>query len=124
MNTTIESTQNTPEVFYNDNVNLNISYLTIRGKSLPEDAIGFYNRVQSLISDVQHLLIITLRFEYLNSSSEKALYNVLRHAIVTISNVEIRWEYEEDDEDMEETGHVLEECLSIKFSLSKRQIIK
>jgi hypothetical protein len=60
-------------------------------------------------------LIITCEFEYINTSSSKALFNILKKAFDKINHVSVIWGYEEDDEDMFEQGKTYEEALGESF---------
>jgi len=114
----IESTKSTPAVFFN----VEKGILRICGKSLPENAVEFYGKVDALLDKFiaeypKSLLEITCEFEYVNTSSSKAVYNVLKKAVDKLgNNVSIHWNYEEDDEDMYEQGLDFSDALGVEFN--------
>jgi hypothetical protein len=113
----IENGNSTPAVFFN----VNNGILTFAGKSLPENATGFYKPIEEaldvfIIEHSNKLLLITCEFEYINTSSSKALFNILKKAIAGLgNNVSIIWGYEEDDEDMKEQGETFSEAIGVEF---------
>ncbi len=115
-NLLINSTSSSPAVlFFVERGVLNFS-----GKSFSENAIEFYKKIEDsldiFIAEHSHnSLLITCEFEYINTSSSKLLFNVLKKAAKNIENVSVVWGYEEDDEDMKEQGEVFEESLDIHF---------
>lgn len=115
-NLIIESTNATPAVLFLTEKGI----LKFEGKSLPEDAIGFYQKIEMALNDYVansecDLLHITCEFEYINTSSCKALYIILKKAVDSINNVSIVWGYEEDDEDILELGEDFADALGVEF---------
>ena len=115
-NLIIESTNGTPAVLFLTEKGI----LKFAGKSLPEDAVGFYQKVEIALNDYIvnnecDLLHITCEFEYINTSSSKALFNILKKAIERVDNVSIVWGYEEEDEDMLEQGEDFADALGVEF---------
>lgn len=116
-NLSITSTKNTPAIYFN----IDKGILIITGKSLPEDSISFYKKLELALNDFivknnDHLLSITCEFEYVNTSSSKALFNLLKKAVDSLNNkLSIIWGYEEDDEDMLELGETFSESLDFEF---------
>lgn len=103
----IHKTQDTPEVSF-----LADGHFTIEGRSFNEDPKKFFD---PLISICQKLSIDTLHLEikmdYLNTASSKMLVELLQtiDANTNIGRRVINWYYEEDDEDILETGQIIEE---------------
>jgi len=110
------STNSTPAVFFN----IEKGILTITGNSYPEDSVKFYDELKKALnyfienhSDTN--LIITFEFVYINTSSTKTVYNLLKTAIKNLDNVSVVWGYEEDDDDIQELGEDFSETLDINF---------
>jgi hypothetical protein len=103
----ITPTLKTPEV----NFNPSNGFLSIKGKSVPEDAAAFYDE---LLEWMQHYIlvpseetILTLDLEYFNISSSKRILFLLYKLNDMFENgqtVRIKWMYNEEDEDMFEVG--------------------
>jgi hypothetical protein len=113
----IEGTKSTPAVFFN----VEKGILTMSGKSLPEDSNRFYKTIDASLDAFiaersNGLLIVTCEFEYINTSSSKALYNILKKAVDVLKhNVSIIWGYEDEDEDLKEQGEDFASALGVEF---------
>jgi len=112
----IISTNSTPAIYFN----VRNGVLNIHGKSLPEDALKFYgsidNQLDKFISVFpDKTLLITCEFEYINTSSSKVLYSILKKAVDNLEKVVIVWSYEEDDDEMKEQGEIFEDNLGVTF---------
>lgn len=101
--------------------------LEIRGKSIPENSLEFYEPVFSWLDDyandpkLETQLVIAL--EYFNTSSSKCLLDVMRKLeslhLASKSKVSILWLYEEDDEDMLEAGEDYKTIVKLPFETRK-----
>jgi hypothetical protein len=122
-NLSIVSGIKTPFIDFNANEGL----LEIKGKSIPENAIEFYQGVYEWLD--AYLLTpngntsITVALEYFNTSSSKCLLDIFRK-LETLhksgkSNVLVNWMYEEDDEDMMEAGDDYQTIVKIPFNINK-----
>ena len=113
----IEGTNGTPFVSFD----VEKGVLALKGKSLPEDAIRFYKSIDRSLDEFiekrsSTLLEINCEFVYINTSSSKALYNILKKAVENLRhNVSIVWGYEEDDEDLQEQGQDFADALGVEF---------
>jgi hypothetical protein len=94
----------------------------IMGRSIPENPGDFYRPVQEWISEYvkeyDKKSIIELGFEYINTSSTKWIYTILKElsAIKEISrNARVNWYYEQGDEDMCELGFILRSLVDCPF---------
>ena len=116
-NLIIDSTNSTPAVLFN----VKKGILMLSGKSLPEDANKFYEPIENALDEYiqkysNNLLMITCEFEYINTSSSKALYNLLLKAVKALKfNVSIVWGYEDEDEDLKEQGEDFASALGVEF---------
>ena len=97
--------------------------LFISGRSIPENSIEFYKPLfdwlDRYITEPRDHTEVNVKLEYFNTSSSKCLVEVFRRLEKihrqenNTSNVKINWYYEEDDEDMEESGEDFKEIISI-----------
>jgi len=96
--------------------------LLIKGRSIPEDAISFYEKIYKNLESYSissKPLIVILEFEYLNTSSNREIFSLLKYLKNTIKKVIVEWCYEEDDDSVEDIGHLFEETLKMKFVFKK-----
>ena len=101
----------------------------ISGQSLPEEAISFYLPViewfEEYIKEPLPETILTLDLDYCNSSSTKAIADVLE-VLEDYYNaggkVEIRWMYMEDDDDMLDVGKEFQEIIKVPFTFKAKQL--
>ena len=94
----------------------------IMGRSIPENPNEFYRPVQEWISSyVQNYTEkskIDLGFEYINTSSIKWIFTILRELSDMkdiIKNASVTWYYEHGDEDMCELGFILRSLVECPF---------
>ncbi|MGB9746639.1 MAG: DUF1987 domain-containing protein [Bacteroidales bacterium] len=101
-------------------IKLQRGLIEISGRSIPEDPVAFYKPVMewlnTYVENLPEFTQINLQFEYINTSSSKALHNILK----TLNDkcdeshkMEINWFYEEGDDDMFELGQFFEPYLRI-----------
>jgi len=110
-----EATARSPEVLFDYDQHR----LTLSGKSYPEDAVAFYvpvlNSLKAYLEQVSGAEItVDIRLQYFNSSSAKALMNMLlllEGAAARDNEVVVNWHYAEDDETMQEYGEEFAEDL-------------
>jgi hypothetical protein len=96
----------------------------IMGRSIPENPGNFYRPVHAWVSEYSRSHIekskIDLGFEYINTSSTKWIFNILKelseiHEVT--ENVRVTWYYEQGDEDMCELGFILRSLIDCPFIL-------
>jgi hypothetical protein len=92
------------------------------GRSIPENPADFYRPVQEWISkyaeDYSDKSKIEFGFEYINTSSIKWIFAILRSLseIRAIGeNANVTWYYEHGDEDMCELGFILRSLVDCPF---------
>ncbi len=115
---TISSTNVTPFV----SVNSTDATIVIKGKSSPPNSLEFYypliTKIKMLFADIQQPITVDIAFRYFNTSSSKCLFDFFK-MLKGLQNegktVNIHWHYEEDDEDMMETGEDYAELLELDF---------
>ncbi|PLX15789.1 MAG: hypothetical protein C0599_16215 [Salinivirgaceae bacterium] len=113
-------TQNTPEIDFNTETNRYI----IKGKSIPEDANQFYTPYKDWLEKHFDKNVDESQFifdlEYFNSSSTKIIFDILiilRESIKNGNEIKVIWKYDEDDEELYNSGNELEEFIGIPITL-------
>ncbi|MDX9846310.1 MAG: DUF1987 domain-containing protein [Tenuifilaceae bacterium] len=118
----IEAAIDTPEILFDPNTNV----FSISGISHPENAKEFYAEILDWLDeyyqeakDIQgQKIVVDLNFKYINSSSYKYLREVMKKVANIKRNgiqVEVLWNYHEDDEDLLNEGMVLFELPEISL---------
>jgi hypothetical protein len=94
----------------------------IMGRSIPENPGDFYRPVYAWISEYaashSEPSRIDLGFEYINTSSTKWIFNILKELSEmedVTENVKVTWYYETGDEDMRELGFILRSLINCPF---------
>ena len=115
-----EATEKTPEINFDESKGL----ISIKGKSIPEHTNEFYKALQEWIEEYgknpQPKTNVEIQLEYYNTASSKSLMELFRklEAIHKDGNdMVINWYYEDDDEDMFETGEDMDSMLDIPFKI-------
>jgi hypothetical protein len=117
MNTlTIDRTSDTPAVELDPQKKL----MELVGNSYPENAIEFYQPiydwVHSYFAGASPSLTAVLKLNYFNTSSAKCILNlltILQNYHAQNRPVNVQWYYDEEDEDMLETGR----AFSVDFNM-------
>lgn len=96
----------------------------ISGRSIPENSIEFYKPLfdwlDEYVTEPMEKTEMNVQLEYFNTSSSKCLVEVFRRLEKIKKDgkdVVINWYYEEDDEDMEESGEDFKEIISIPINM-------
>ena len=115
----LEGTSKTPAVHLDPGTGI----LEISGRSIPESAIDFYRPILEWLDgygeEPCEKTELRVRFEYLNTSSSKCFYDVLRKLKALADKgmkLEVSWFYEEDDEDMLEAGEDFQDVIGMPFN--------
>ena len=92
------------------------------GRSIPENPNDFYRPIQTWVSDYAKDYAqkskIELGFEYINTSSIKWIFTILRELSEMkeiVKNANVTWYYERGDEDMCELGFILRSLVVCPF---------
>jgi hypothetical protein len=116
----LKSTNKTPEI----NLNPENGFFVISGRSIPENSIEFYKPVnewlENYASNPANSTVLEIRLEYFNTSSSKCLVELFRKIEAIHRNgksVEIHWFYDEEDEDMLESGEDFKEIIKVPISM-------
>jgi len=115
-----EATSKTPALTFESDIGI----FEISGRSIPENSIEFYKPLMDWLEDYSKTpngsTRLQIKLEYFNTSSSKCLVEILRkleklhHAGV---GVQIEWFYEEEDEDMQESGEDFREIIKVPFEM-------
>ena len=115
---TIASTEQTPSIVLNPIE----SVYTISGRSLPEDSAEFYRPVIKWLEDFKsssHTSIdFVVKLDYFNTSSSKMILDILqklKQVRLAGKETKILWYFQEDDEDMQESGQEFAELVDVHF---------
>jgi hypothetical protein len=115
----IEQTQSNPKiVFDKDN-----GVFEITGRSLPEDAMGFYQPVldwlKAYVADPNPTTTLVFELDYFNTASSKVileLIKIFRNAVTSGLNGQIIWCHLEDDDDTLEAGQDFSSIIKFPFT--------
>ncbi len=118
----IEETRTTPFVLIDQ------GQITINGRSIPEDAFGFFEPVvdackEYVLKPAKHT-IVNIHLEYVNSGSKKYLTNiltVLEKSYLDGNGYEIIWTYDSDDEAMLDLGNDLKGIIKIPLNTKESE---
>ena len=115
---TVKETKTTPLIEIDKGV------VTIKGRSIPEDAFEFYEPVleacKEYVRNPPKHTEITVELDYVNSGSKKYLTNILtvfEQSYLEVSGYNISWCYDEDDEAMLDLGNDLKGILKIPLEV-------
>jgi hypothetical protein len=96
----------------------------IMGRSIPENPGDFYLPVHKWISKYAQNNVektkIEFGFEYINTSSTKWIYSILKELSEMkgiVMNARVTWYYEQGDEDVCELGFILRSLVECPFIL-------
>lgn len=110
----ISNTEDTPKI----TLDKASGTFEISGRSLPEDAAGFYapvlNWIESYKKEPNPSSLFNIKLEYFNTASSKLILDILSK-IEAIPGAKIAWFYFEDDEDMQEAGQEFSELVEVPF---------
>ncbi len=119
-NLTIEGTKQTPEILFDAASGI----LKISGRSIPENTFEFFNPVLEWLdaykAEAPDKIIAKINLEYFNTSSSKYILEVLKRLksiMADSKDVLVQWFYEEDDEEMMETGEDYEDVSGLPFEI-------
>ena len=118
-NYTLKPTPKTPRLSFDKGS----GEFEISGRSIPENSIEFYRPLMGWLEDYVKRpaikTVLTINLEYFNTSSSKCLVEVFRklEMIRDTSEVKVMWHYEEEDEDMLESGEDFKKIIKVPIDL-------
>ncbi|MCF0191439.1 MAG: DUF1987 domain-containing protein [Marinilabiliaceae bacterium] len=117
---TIDESSKTPYIFMDPEKGL----IEIKGRSIPENSIEFYKPLIDVLTEyAEHEMrktTVKIQLEYFNTSSSKCILDIFKRLEVMYRKgwtIEIFWYYDEDDEDMYESGEDYQSILTCPISL-------
>ena len=100
----------------------NTGELNISGQSLPENAISLYAPVIEWIDEYAKSpakqTIFSLKMKYYNTASSKMFFTIIKKLNTLFRaghDIEVKWHYNEDDEDMLDAGEYLRDLVDVPF---------
>jgi hypothetical protein len=118
-NYTLTPSPKTPRLYFNSES----GDFEISGRSIPENSIVFYQPLMDwldqYIANPATETKLTVNLEYFNTSSSKCLIEIFRklEKLKDKADVKILWHYEEEDEDMLESGDDFKKIIKIPIEL-------
>ena len=119
-NLVIEGSKQTPEI----NFDAAAGVLSISGRSIPENTFEFFNPVlnwlEAFALEAPDRVVTKINLEYFNTSSSKYILEILKRLKGILKDgkeVLVQWYYEEDDEEMMETGEDYEDVSGLSFEI-------
>ena len=119
----IRSTDRTPEILI-DFTNHNV---ILKGVCAPENSKLYFEEILSKIKtllNTKKITTFTFDLEYFNSSSSKKILDILnqiRQSSHSSCHI-INWSYDEDDEEILESGEIFEEVSELKFNFKPYKV--
>ncbi|MDN5205289.1 DUF1987 domain-containing protein [Fulvivirgaceae bacterium BMA10] len=116
----LEPTQKTPKLFFDPSNGA----FEISGRSIPENSIEFYrpllNWLDEYIKSPNKKTELKIMLEYFNTSSSKCLVEIFRRLQKIHQDGEqlhIEWHYEEEDDDILESGQDFKEIMKLPIEM-------
>lgn len=98
--------------------------IVIKGSSNLIDPSNFYqdlsNRIEDYLLEFKNFLVLDFYFDYLNTSSSKWMFHLLKNLQVKHAGkkiIKVNWYFEDDDEIIQETGEIFQSLLNLPFSI-------
>ncbi|HSZ72134.1 MAG TPA: DUF1987 domain-containing protein [Cytophagaceae bacterium] len=111
----IKATDDTPSINFDPATGM----LEISGRSLPEDAAGFYKPVLDWLkqygASAKTASSLAMKLEYFNTASSKIILDIFNVVEKFSSDKKVIWYFDKDDEDMQEAGEEFSEIVNIPF---------
>lgn len=104
-------------------INYTTGHIELRGVSHPENVFTFYNpifqAIKLLAEEPVKEIVVDFLFEYFNTSSARCLFLILKEVKelgLHGKQIRVNWHYEEEDDDMLETGEDFQELIELPFN--------
>jgi hypothetical protein len=112
----LEGTDQTPQV----TLNKEKSTFEFSGRSLTDKAVAFYQPIIKWMMEYSEnpnsRTEVVFKMEYMNTSSSKALFDLFA-ILQNIEGAKVVWCFQDEDEDMEETGEEFSSVVKIPFEM-------
>jgi hypothetical protein len=116
----LEATPKTPKLDFNPAADT----FLISGRSIPENSIEFYKPLLDWLDDYvnnpKDSTNFEVKLEYFNTSSSKCLVEIFRKLEKipqTGKELSVDWYFDENDEDMQESGEDFKEIIKVPFRM-------
>ena len=116
----IRATEDTPGIKLDATNNI----FEITGRSLPEDVVKFYSPIMDWLDEYakspNEKTVFDFKLSYFNTASSKIILDILmklEEIRDAGNNIDIKWHYSSDDEDMMEAGEEYAEIVDIPIEL-------
>ena len=117
----IAKTDDTPEIDFNSET----KEMKMTGRSLPEDVTTFYQPVLDWLDELEATTSgeykCIMNLEYFNTASSKLILDILMRLedihLDGNTAIEIIWNYDERDTDMEEAAEEYSELVEVPFKI-------
>ncbi len=117
----IAKTDDTPEIDFNSET----KEMKMTGRSLPEDVTTFYQPVLDWLDELESTpsgeYKCIMNLEYFNTASSKLILDILMRLedihLDGNTAIEIIWNYDERDTDMEEAAEEYSELVEVPFKI-------
>ena len=120
----IESTPKTPKVSFH----VANGTLEITGRSIPENSYQFYEPLLEWLdrydSQAAASTVLTFKLDYFNTSSSMYILGILKKIekiFLAGKQVSVSWFYDQDDEDMLQTGEDLKQIVKVPVNIVQLQ---
>ena len=114
----IKGTTKTPHIEFKPGI------LQLSGRSIPEDAVAFFQPVlkwaEDYLDNPEPLTRVNFKMEYINSGSNRfifALFKMLDESYTHGHNIVINWYYEEDDDTIKNLGRDFQALVKLPFKM-------
>lgn len=98
--------------------------LELRGRSIPENSVEFYAPLNKWLDEYENSpidkTVVDVRLEYFNTSSSKCildLFKRLEKMNGKLTQVQVNWYFETEDEDMAEAGEDYQAIVELPFEI-------
>lgn len=105
------------------NFNFQSGIFEMKGNSIPENAPAFYDPLCEAVNqygtNAQANTVLNIRLNYFNTSSSKCLlklFSAFSSLHNKVTQVEVNWYHDPDDEDLLETANDLEFSCQLEFN--------
>ncbi len=119
-NIKISAREDTPEVY----MDAEKALIELTGRSMPENAISFYGPILNWLKEyARHphkKTVFVVKLTYFNTASSKMLLEmlmILEEIQKQGNEILVRWQYPEDDEDIQEAGEEYREIVEVPFEV-------
>lgn len=116
----ISGTDRTPEVDFR----FDEGYLKLSGRSITENPTKFYNELagylEEYVRNAQPSTVFKVILEYFNTSTSKCLADMFKQLAKIHLNgnqVLVEWYYEEEDEEIKDSGKDYQDIFDIPFEI-------